>query len=233
MVRRNAVGVRRTPLSVRDIYTLGDRILQRYEAQFGAIRAEGRVDPVRLAEQVLKIHISFVAFSGEGAPVGFTSVTEGIAVPVVEDGEETWVILDGNTILIEKRRDCYWQAETSYRYTIVHETAHLILQRLQKELLPGRVMEYQADLLASSLLLPEHLVREALVRFGLTKTEAGTLLPLEGSRMERFASMASSMGVSKKTLEIRLKHLRLAEGRIGPDYRMGGILREYAANRRS
>jgi hypothetical protein len=87
------------------------------------------------------------------------------------------------------------------RFTIAHEIGHFVLH--QEPSRPerggavdevGRREEREADAFAAELLMPEHLVREAVREHG-----------------PDVARLADRFAVSRKTMQARLRHLGLAE----------------------
>ena len=93
------------------------------------------------------------------------------------------------------------------RFTIAHEIGHFMLhqeQRCQPELggavgEAGRVEEGEADAFAAELLMPEHLVREAVRTHGTDATR-----------------LADRFEVSRKAMQARLRTLGLTEHRSEP-----------------
>ncbi len=208
MIREPAEGI----FSPREIHEVAETITGCYYREFGWNPLMERLDAVRLAERILGISVSMVAFSGMYAPLGFTSAAGNVGVPVLdEDGREYWYFLDGNTILVEKRRACYRGSGDSYRFTVAHEVAHLLLDRHQTAMVSGNVMERQADDFATALLLPEKLVRLALFRFGFEGRVSPSVPGLSGNLCDRFLSMADFLGVSAEKLALRLRNLRMMD----------------------
>ena len=85
------------------------------------------------------------------------------------------------------------------RFTIAHEIGHFVLypERCRSERgggEAGRREEREADTFAAELLMPEHLVREAVREQGLD-----------------VARLADRFEVSRKAMQARLRHLGLAE----------------------
>jgi Zn-dependent peptidase ImmA (M78 family) len=87
------------------------------------------------------------------------------------------------------------------RFTIAHEIGHFVLhpERCRPERggganEAGRMEEREADTFAAELLMPEHLVREAVREQGLNVTR-----------------LADRFEVSRKAMQARLRHLGLTE----------------------
>lgn len=186
-----------------------------------------RVDPMILATELCGLHIDHFHLSKDGLTLGMTSFNE-FGVKVYDDsGHPCLYYLDGATILIERDLKDAPSLYGRYNFTLLHETAHQILSRLfpnsQKEV-QNRIVcyrghcpqypiqdwsEWQADNLASALLLPVELVLGALYRFDL---ENGIEILNKVYRLkeyERFCEMAAFLGASKQALAIRLKRLGL------------------------
>mgnify|MGYP000420457998 FL=1 len=109
---------------------------------------------------------------------------------------------------------------------MAHETAHQILADLHSTdlVLQNRVVRYrggspqcpihdwsewQADNLASALLLPIEIVHEALHRFDLEHGIGILNKVYRPKEYGRFCEMAEFLGVSKQAMAIRLKRLGL------------------------
>lgn len=113
-----------------------------------------------------------------------------------------------------------------YHFTVAHETAHQILADLHPtdRALQNRVVRYrgdspqfpihdwsewQADNLASALLLPLEIVHGALHRFDLEHGIGILNKVYRPKEYRRFCEMAEFLGVSKQAMVIRLKRLGL------------------------
>ena len=71
--------------------------------------------------------------------------------------------------------------------------------------------EWQADNLASALLLPPNIVKSALCQFGLGERIGILNRKFFPDVYEQFSQMAEFLGASKQALAIRLKGLKLLE----------------------
>ena len=113
-----------------------------------------------------------------------------------------------------------------YHFTVAHETAHQILADLYPtdQLFQNRIVcyrgsspqypihdwsEWQADNLASALLLPMEIVHRALHRFDLEQGIGILNKVYRPKEYGRFCEMAEFLGVSKQAMAIRLKRLGL------------------------
>jgi Zn-dependent peptidase ImmA (M78 family) len=74
--------------------------------------------------------------------------------------------------------------------------------------------EWQADTIASGLLMPRQLILESLPRFGLGERIDMLNRLYRPIEYKRFCELADYLGVSKQALSIRLKQLNL----LGKDY---------------
>lgn len=185
-----------------------------------------RIDPEILACELCGLHISYFHLSKDGLTLGMTAFRE-IEVEVYDDsGQPCFCCLDGRTLLVEKDLKDNIALYGRYHFTVAHETAHQVLSNLQStsKSVQHRVIHYrgyspqhliqdwdewQADNLASALLLPTEIVLKALCRFEL-KEGIGILNKIyRPTEYGRFCEMAEFLGVSKQTMAIRLKQLGL------------------------
>lgn len=157
--------------------------------------------------------------------LGMTAFKE-IGVEVYDSGQPYFYYLDGRTLLIEKDLKDNPAFIGRYHFTIAHETAHQILAGLYPtdQVVQNRVTcyrgrspqypvrdwsEWQADNLASALLLPIEIVYGALYRFNLGSGIDILNKVYRPKEYKQFCEMAELLGVSKKAMAIRLKRLGL------------------------
>lgn len=217
--------------SRKDIERIAERVLRKYrelpELQGLSIT---KIDPILLSERVLHLKLDYTHLSLSGRILGLTCFDE-MGVKVYDETDTPFFyILDGNTILVEAdlRDDCGCVGR--HYFSIAHETAHQIFGKLypkeygapEKQKIhfyepcsnTGAVKdwgEWQANALASALLLPEDILRANMRMFGL-----GDKIEILNSRYcqevyTRFFLLAEYMGVSKQALAIRMKHLNLLD----------------------
>ncbi len=194
------------------------------------------VDPSLLAREVLGLKLRYRHLSADGDLLGLTSYGE---LEVVLPDRETRgpCVLDGSTILIEQ--DLFYQAFGHGRmhFTIGHECAHHVLHRLYPESYgdspatrralacrshPLRTRggaydweEWQMDVLASELLMPEDLVRRNLALAGFPNG-IEVLNPVWRKKdYAGFVGLCEMMGVSRQAMAYRLRLL----GLLGMDQR--------------
>lgn len=185
------------------------------------------VDPVVLATELYGLHIEHFHLSKDGFTLGMTSFNE-FGVKVYNDNRQPFLYyLDGATILVEKDLKDDPSQYGRYNFTLLHETAHQILSRLYpdtQKAVQNRVVcylghnpqypihdwsEWQADNLASALLLPVEIVMSALYRFDLENGIEILNKVFRPREYERFCEMAKFLGASKQSLAIRLIRLGL------------------------
>lgn len=217
--------------SRKDIERIAERVLCRYrqlpELQGISIM---KIDPVLLAEKVMHLKLDYVHLSLSGRILGLTCYDEtGVEVYDETDGNYIYW-LDGNTILVE--RDLQNDISLSGRcnFSIAHESSHQIFGKLYPkeygaplnrkiycytmttgENRPFSWEEWQANTLASALMMPEDILRTNMRMFGL-----GDRIEVLNSRYcqdvyTRFYLLAEYMGVSKQALAIRMKQLGLLD----------------------
>lgn len=186
-----------------------------------------RIDPMILATELYGLHIDHFHLSKDGYTLGMTSFNE-FGVKVYDDsGQPCLYFLDGSTILVEKDLKDDPSQYGRYNFTLLHETAHQILSRLfpnSPRAIQNRIVyyrgvsqqypiqdwnEWQADNLASALLLPVEIVLGALYRFDLEHGIEILNKIYRPKEYVRFCEMAEFLGASKQALAIRLKRLGL------------------------
>lgn len=213
-------------LSRSDIEAIAARIFNDYKQlpRFAG-QPVARIDPVILATELCGLHIDHFHLSKDGMTLGLTSFSE-LGVGVYDDNGQPFLYhLDGATILLEKNLKDDPLAYGRYNFTLLHEAAHQILARLfpsSQWAVQNRVIyyrgqrpqypiqdwgEWQADNLASALLLPVEIVSEALFRFALEKGIDILNRIFRPKEYGRFCQMAGFLGASKQALMIRLKRL--------------------------
>lgn len=186
--------------------------------------------PETLATDVLGLRIQYLPLCRDGSILGLSTF----------DDVEIQIAMDDWTVQVEQltsRDIAIDQAlEDSpnigrRNFTIMHEVAHHILCRMfPREYGPlchrkshvlyrksGKAhdwIEWQADTLAASLLMPEKLIRHSMESFCIGEKLEMLNRVFRPTSYEAFCSMAEFMGVSKQALEIRMKQLNL----IGRSY---------------
>lgn len=219
-------------LSRKDIENIAIRVEKAYLG-LPNLRYEdvARVNLQQLCTNLLGLTIDHQRLSKNGSILGLTSFSEyGIEV-FDEDGESSYYYLDGKTILIDSSLKNQKDLIGRHNFTVAHEASHQILKMLYPHEYRNsscrhivhylKVVrehpqirdwgEWQADALASAILLPADMVIYAMQIFGLGD-RIGVLDPwLCPTVYERFGNMAQFMGCSKRALAIRLKYLGLLD----------------------
>lgn len=214
-------------LSRKAIEAIAVRVFNDYKHfYFHAGLPIDHVDPELLACGLCGLHIDHMHLSKDGLTLGMTAFKE-MGVEVYDDsGQPFLYYLDGRTLLIEKDLKDDPTQYGRYHFTVAHETAHQILANLHPtdQVIQNRIISYrgrsprypiqdwgewQADNLASALLLPVEIVLEALYKFDLGRGIEILNKIYRPKDYERFCEMAEFLGVSKQALAIRLKRLGL------------------------
>ena len=182
-----------------------------------------RVDPEILACELCGFHVDYYHLSRDKQILGMTAFRE-LEVEVYNDsGQPFFHCLDGRSILIEADLKNDPAQCGRHNFTLAHETAHQILANLFQPnksriiCYKGRSPRYsihdwdewQADNLASALLLPIELIYRALRRFGLEHGIGMLNRVYRPKEYTRFCDMAEYLGTSKQAMAIRLKRLGL------------------------
>ena len=214
-------------LSRNDLEIIATRVFDDYKhlPQFAGQQVY-HVDPEILASGLCGLHIDHFHLSKDRLTLGMTAFKE-IGVEVYDgSGQPLFYYLDGRTLLIETDLKDDPAQYGRHHFTVAHETAHQILADLHPtdRVLQNRVVcyrggspqypfhdwsEWQADNLASALLLPIEIVHGALHRFDLEHGIGILNKVYRPKEYGRFCKMAEFLGVSKQAMAIRLKRLGL------------------------
>lgn len=216
-------------LSRSDLEAIGARVAEAYQQLPSAAEAPfERVNIDRLISSLLGLRIDYRHLSLDGRALGLTSFCEiGIEVFPKDpaQGEESYYMLDGNTILIEEDLAAEGANVGRRNYTVSHEGCHHILKMLFPEdycaeinsrkihyCYCGRGVEpdweeWQVETLAGIVLMPKKCVDRCMERFGLGDHIRLLNRIFAAADYRRFEAMAEYMGVSKTALSIRLTQL--------------------------
>ena len=216
-------------LSRNDIEDIAVRFTNDYQrlSRFDDFPADW-IDPHIFAHDLCGLNIDYYHLSDDRSILGLTA-QNAVGVEVKDDQDNTLIYyLDGKTILIEKALQEDVKQQGRHNFTVMHEVSHQILGWLFPTL-PQRTTcrihygmaakrqhrsitdwdEWQADTLASALLMPVNLVKTALNYVGLNDG-IDTLNRIKNPAVYScFCKMADFLGVSKQELSIRLKQLGL------------------------
>lgn len=214
-------------LSRTDLEKIATRVFNAYKhlPRFAG-QCVDHVDPEILAHELCGLNIDYFHLSKDGTILGMTAFTE-ISVEVYDDyGKTCFYDFNGRTLLVEKDLKDDPTQYGRYHFTVAHETAHQILAHLHPtdSAIQSRTIycrdrnprysiqdwgEWQADNLASALLLPTEVVLKALQRFELTDGIDILNKIFRPKEYERFCKVAEYLGASKQAMAIRLKWLGL------------------------
>lgn len=215
-------------LSKSDIKNIGSKVVLEYLKIINEdIHAVERIDPARVLTEYLGLDIEYRHLSRNGSILGLTSFEE-IGVEVLDDGTEDMFFLDGKTVLIEKELATDNKQRGRCNFTIMHEGCHQILKNLYPDYygpdVKGRRVlyyresdkfqsreEWQANALASEILMPEELVIRNMDRVGLSHNLDIINRVWRKREYGKFVCMADKLGVSKKALAIRMKQLGMVK----------------------
>lgn len=218
-------------LSANDIESIARRLITAYrKLPTVAAHPDNRVQPELLVQDLLGLSVQYHVLTPDGRILGLTA-GGGIGVPVYDDPEHPeYCFLDGKTLLIDKRLTGEDANVGRYYFTLLHEACHQVYRMLfPKEyggvyarkrihycrLPPAAADDYweewRANILTSSVLMPEEMVRVNLVTFGLGEKIRMLNKVFARADYERFTEMATYMGVSQKALSIRLRGLGLLD----------------------
>lgn len=219
-----------------DIEAIGKDIYVQYRMlpELKGSRVICNIQPDLLIEKLLGFRIEYHHLSLTGEILGITC-TDDIGIEIYNDDDSEDVIyLDGKTILIEKDLCKDNSSYGRYQFTKCHEAGHLIYKQLfpqdygckkgespvprysmaKKEHKKGGIInweEWQADVLAASILMPVDLIEQGM--FWLELGEKISLLNKIYSPIvyNKFCTLADMLGASKQALAYRMQKLGLLE----------------------
>ena len=218
-------------LSRLDLDMIADRYTGRYFKLLQSKPGElPPIDPILLAEEIVKLNVSFTPLCDDGSVLGLAVFEDVLLTVCLPNGKIVSYQLSDGDVLI----DTGLQQDGLLgrcNFTIAHEAGHHILNRLfpeeHRQMRNRRThimyrrrtesvnwVEWQADTIASSLLMPRQLIYECMPRFGLGKRIDILNKLYRPKEYQQFCEMADYLGVSKQALSIRRKQLHL----LGKDY---------------
>ena len=219
-------------LSRIDIEAIAERIVAAYyelpELKHTTIY---RIEPELLLTKVLNLKIEYQHLSFDGTILGLTSFSEvGIEI-ADESDEDTFYILDGKTVLVEKDLQQNAAQKGRCNFTIMHEGSHQVFKMLfpndygvrerkpvhfykvnsEKKKPISDWEEWQANTLAAAILLPRYQIMQGMFLFGLGNKIKCLNKIYDPDVFNRFSALADFLGSSKMALAIRMKQLGLLE----------------------
>lgn len=218
-------------LSRADLEEIAERVIRAYK-KLPDVQCEDLlyIDPELLITRILGFNIDYLHLSSDGSILGLTSFSE-IGIEISDDSREDIYFLDGKTILIEKSLKNDSMQKGRCNFTLMHEASHIILKMLfpneyasainERKVLCYREEdstsdweEWQANALASALLMPKELIEKGLRYAGLPSRLDVVNRIWRKSEYEEFSAICEMLGASKKALAIRMKQL----GILGEEY---------------
>lgn len=217
-------------LSWKDIERIGQDIISEYKKRYvPEKRMCYTVEPMQLAE-MLGYHVDFAYLSKKGNILGLTSIDE-VCISVLDSEMQVMMYyLDGRSILIDERLRNDPRTVGRLNFSILHEVAHQTLDRMYPEegingprlrcdyrRIPENKpkikdwREWQADALATVLLLPEDAIKEAMFMCTLGEKMKVLSRKYSQNRYENFCMMAELLGASRSCLSFRMEQLGLLE----------------------
>ena len=219
-----------------DIEAIGKDIYTQYRKlpEIRSARIICNIQPDLLIEKLLGFKIEYHHLSLSGEVLGITCTDEiGIEIYNDDDSEEM-ILLDGKTILIEKDLKTDTAMYGRYQFTKCHEAGHLIYKmlfpneygcksggtpvpqysKIRKERSRNGIVnweEWQADVLASVILMPTELIEQGMFWLGLGERIKLLNKVYSPSIYEKFCTLAEMLGASKQALAYRLQKLGMIE----------------------
>ena len=214
-----------------EIEQIGNRIFNAYR-KIPCVSKTGticRVDPDIVLNCILGIDIKYHHLSQDGKTYGMTSTGE-LGVELCDMDE--LFILDGKTVLIEKDIKDNPKMVGKCNFTKCHEASHHIFKMLypndygsEQDATPTKVYfsreqsgsqdycfdfeEWQADTLASYILMPEYLIGQGMFWLGLGERIEILNKIYSPYIYKKFCMLAEMLGASKSALAYRMEKLGL------------------------
>lgn len=184
------------------------------------------IDPALLATELLGLKVEYHALSPAGNIHGLTVFSDAEIIIYDNPEEPENYLLDGKTILIERKLIENYAYYGRWHFTVAHEASHQIYRLLYpKEYLAGaryRTVHYyssprspddwdewRVDSLASAILMPEDLLRQSIAEAGIDRKI--TMLHRACKDYRPFCHVAINLGVSTAALALRMKRLGLLD----------------------
>ena len=217
-------------LSRNDIEQMAGHIINQYKQAYIPVRHMCyNVDIVKLAS-LMGYEVEYVHITKDGSILGKTSSGQ-IWTRIYDDKmNELYYMLDGHTILVDKRLLASPAMAGRKNFTIAHELAHQIINRAypgvygpinatfcdhRRSVKPKSEIndwhEWQADALAAALLLPLDALKDAMFMFGLGEKMKLLSKKYSDTNYNRFCEMADYLQVSRAALSYRMEQFGLLE----------------------
>ena len=232
-------------LSKDDIEKIAAKVICQYKVQYVPERCMCYTVDVTVLAEMLGLKIEYVNITRDGSILGQTS-SGRVWTEIYDDNmSKLFFELDGSTILIDKRLLNNPKIVGRKNFTIAHETAHQILNRLYPEMYDtqNRIFcdyrrsakpkkeivdwhEWQADALAAALLLPLGVLQDGMFVFGLGEKMKMLSRKYSSTRFELFCEMADYLQVSRTALSYRMEQLGLLDNNrlvIEAEHRRKGV----------
>lgn len=219
-------------LSRIDIEVIAEKIIKAYR-ELPEVKNKKiyRIEPELLLTKLLGLKIEYQHLSLDGSILGMTSFQE-IGVEVFDEADtDTFFFLDGKTVLVEKDLQQDSGQRGRFNFTTMHEGSHQIFKMLYPNDYGVRNAEpvhfykvnsernkpisdweeWQANTLASAILLPKDLVLQGMFLFDLGEKIKCLNKVYYPVVYDKFSALADFLGCSKTALAIRMKKLGLLE----------------------
>lgn len=211
-------------LSLRELEMIADKVTQKYFQLFQATPGLlFPIDPVLLAEEIVHLNVRFLPLCSDGSVLGLTAFDDIDLCFPMSDGSYTLQSIRKSDVVIDTGLQENG-VPGRCNFTIAHETGHQILFQLfpadygnacnrkshimyRRKKESHNWVEWQADSIASFLMMPRILISESMYRFGLGEKVEMLNRVFRPAEYQRFCDMATYLGVSKQALSIRLKQL--------------------------
>lgn len=220
-------------LSRNDLEAISQRVLRAYWKIPEANETPWYVDPDLLLSSLLGLKIQYRHLSDDGLTLGMTSF-EKVEVELPGSAGVELLLLDGKTVLIEQDLQDNPNSFGRRNFTLSHEASHHILNllfpgdysggnkarsvlryRLTDRTTPCNWEEWQMDVLASCILMPESLIKYDMRIVGLPDKLDYLNPKWRRQNYKKYVSLSDLMGVSKQALAYRMQRL----GLLGEDQR--------------
>lgn len=212
-------------LSYEEIELLSQPILQAF---WGTEEPPlGPMEIYRFAK-FLHLNVYETKLSDDDSILGLTTYAP-TQLELCRNGKRVILRIPGDTILLS---DSLRKHPKRLRFTLAHECAHQILHRYESLETQGELYaayrpglqtaddwnEWQANALGAALLMPAALIRRSMRAFRCeTLISYGGVMTQQDHHTMR--SIADSLQVSRRALEIRLRHLGYLQERPYEEYK--------------